>query len=73
MWWREGEKRLTDSTAGVTLTPASLYHRLRVDLTSYSLSGDDIVCEVVDPENSEVVVASANFKITLPGGELNYN
>lgn len=64
--WREGQRTLVASdTAGVVLTPDGLYHELTLDLNTFSLSGDDIVCEVVDPEDDRGVVASATIDITI--------
>ena len=66
--WREGERRLTQTTAGVNLTPTGLHHQLTLDLTSFSLTGEDIVCEVVDPEDDSDVIASATIEISVPLG-----
>jgi hypothetical protein len=67
--WREGEERLSTSTSGVSLTVAADRHsRLTLDLGAYTLSGEDIVCEVFDPEGDQVVAASATVEISLPGG-----
>lgn len=67
--WREGERALVASdTSGVELIPAGLGHKLKLDLNTYSLSGDNIVCEIMDPENSSSVVASATIDVTLIEG-----
>ena len=66
--WREGNKRLTSDDAGVALNPPSLSHQLNVDLNLHSLTGQDIVCEVMDPEGLEGVVAMASAKVVVLSG-----
>ena len=63
--WRDGQTRLTETTAGVSLSPEDLYHQLALDLTTYSLSGNDIVCEILNPEDASQVIASDNIQVTL--------
>ena len=71
--WREGQTRLTETTSGVTLAPASHHHQLTLNLNTFSLTGEDIVYEVLDPEDDRRVVASANIEIALPTGEVNHS
>ena len=61
--------KLANSENGVALAPSNYHYVLTLDLSTYTLTGSDIVCEVEDPEGIRGVVASAEFKITLPEGK----
>ena len=66
--WREGNKRLTSDDAGVVLNPPSLSHMLSIDLTVHPLTGQDIVCDVMDPEGLKGIVAMASAEVVLLSG-----
>lgn len=56
------------SDTGITLSPPNLHHNLSINLTTHNLTGQNIVCEVIDPEGLRDVVASAQTTIFLPSG-----
>lgn len=66
--WREGKNTLISIDSGITLSPPNLHHNLSIDLTSHTLTGQSIVCEVKDPEGLRDVVASASTAVFLPSG-----
>lgn len=69
--WREGNNKLTSDDAGIVLNPPNLSHQLNIDLNIHSLTGQDIVCEVMDPEELRGVLTMASAKVVLLSGKTN--
>jgi len=66
--WREGNRSLRSNDSGLLLSPPSLHHYLSIDLDYHILTGQNIVCEVNDPEELSNIVASASAEVLLPPG-----